>query len=226
MNCLSKLILASFAGLLASSATLAAEDALHPCQQFATRAIPAGYGSEHYGLPAEASINDVTFVAQLPDPATLSKAERYMVAGLSRRPRGPGQLPPWYEDLLSVIHPHLFSGGQLPSQLSDEYLEDFFGAGYVPENWLPHFLKSPIHGGYPRLDAREFSAGDVFVHALTEEEMLHIAQHDATLRALINNEPLQGTQMQLIEPVLYIRAYGHDKVIMNTLHMVYYPINP
>lgn len=211
-------ILVSTVALSLLNAAAQQDAATHPCQQFTVRELSQHYGTERYGLDPAASINDIIFIRPLPDLASLTHAERYMIAGLTKRPRGSGNMDSWHADLFRLLHPYLLDGNPVPERLSDDVLTYVFGQ-VTPDNWMPGFLKSPLHGDYPRLSAREFSPGDAYVRVLTVEELAHVAPYDAVLQDALSAEGA----LEPLGPVVYLRIYGHSGVIENTLSYILVP---
>lgn len=188
----------------------------HPADDYQPRELQPGFGTEELGLGPECNINELYFVRPLPEPESLTRRERYILAGADNTPWG--TMRPWYSEIQSAVSAYYENTGTMPREISASLLEANAGACEVPADWLEIF-KSPINGRFPVLDAREFSAGDLYIRALTDEEMRYIAdkvpQFDEIWFAGLMYEPQinQFKHVKLLNKPLYVRVYGEQQVI-------------
>jgi hypothetical protein len=111
--------------------------------------------------------------------------------------------------------------GELPSALTEAVIADVFGSR-EPSNPAFLFLRSPVSGRYPRLDAKEFSPGDIYMRPLNEAEIQHFCRHENLLndvagRGRVLGESGEEFAARLLGRVFYFRMYGFDGVIDNSL---------
>jgi hypothetical protein len=197
----------------------------HPANGQLTCEVDAAYGTEQYGLPAAWGTGDLTFGGPYPKPAELSAAERYMLAGTYASNGASGQsLAPWVEMVQQLCLDYSERAGQLPALVSPAMVATAKGvseSGLQPEQ-LALYL-NPFNGEFPRLDAAQFSPGDLYVRTLTEDEMRRFAQLNPVLgeRWLEGQYREPGTgrlgRVSLQGGVLYIRAYGEHGVLYEQL---------
>jgi len=125
----------------------------------------------------------------------------------------------------------------------NEALRYYLKFGYVPEQLTPEVvaagrdvtvgeldyelldeLRSPLTNDYPILNSSSFSAGNVYLRLLTDEEKTHIATYSPShYRQWFRNER-PGEAMELLAghskgesteilAVFYMRLYGWNEVI-------------
>jgi hypothetical protein len=193
----------------------------HPCLAYETNPLPDAYGTLRYGWGSEANINDLTFVKPLPSPDSLTHEERYMLAGLKNGPTTVGRLPSWRSDLFSTVNTYYAKYHVIPDRLNEDMITNLYGAR-TPANLQYEFLRSPITGEYPRLNATDFSPGDVYIRPLTDDEIQHFCKYDWMLNDLVQKhslmDPAQGPRtVSLMGSVFYVRIYGYKGVIDNSI---------
>ena len=195
----------------------------HPSAYFETNPMPENYVAGT--LDPQASYKDLIFIKPMPDPATLSHAERYIIAGLTKRPYGQGKMDPWREDLYHVVRSYYSKFKKMPSEMSDDVIKSIFRE-VTPQNWLPEFLHSPVTGRYPRLDAAEFSPGDVYMRPLNDEEIAHMCKYDSLLKEIVVDGKMGDQPVKLIGAVFYTRIYGEKGIIHAGLDYTFLPYTP
>lgn len=196
----------------------------HPVDFYEPNEVPSSYS----GLPSDFSINEITFASNFPDSASMTAEERYMIAG-ARKPGGGGRLLPWQIDIYCVVSSFYATHGYLPNELTEEMVRAVnANPSQASLEWIERF-KSPLTGQFPILNAAWHSPGDVFIAVLTEQEKRHLASYiERYERNWYGGEiqdPWTGDWVpaKLVGEVFYIRVYGYDGVIANTLQ---YHISP
>jgi len=198
----------------------------HPAVGHAANRLSSAFGKASYGLGPEYDINDLYFIKPLPDPTTLTDTEKYMLAGLTED--GPANARrPWITEIYQAVSGYYTLTGILPSEFSaDIMLELAADPDNVSQDSLDIF-KSPITDTYPRLNAREFSPGNVYIRPVTEEEKQHFASINETFQQLwydgVWEDPHQQAEFQVmtIGDVFYMRVYGESGVIHTGLHFMW-----
>jgi hypothetical protein len=91
---------------------------------------------------------------------------------------------------------------------------------------LEHF-KSPITNEFPRLDAKEFTPGQVYMRPLTEAEMRQFAEmvpeyQQAWFAGVVANPDTSEVldHVQQMSPVYYVRVYGEHGVLVETIEFL------
>jgi hypothetical protein len=185
--------------------------------------MPANYVAGT--LDPQASYKDLIFIKPMPDPATLTHAERYIIAGLTKRPYGQGKMEPWREDLYHVVRAYYGMYKKMPYEMADDVIRSIFDE-VTPQNWLPEFLHSPITGRYPRLDAAQFSPGGVYMRPLNDEEIAHMCQYDSLLKEVVVDGKMGDQPVKLMGAVFYTRIYGEKGIIHTGLDYTFFPYTP
>jgi hypothetical protein len=198
----------------------------HPADGGKAIEVHQDYGTEFYGMGAEFNINDLYFVKPLPDPATLSEIEKYMLRGLSEDNPG-GAMRAWYMVICETVSAYRQRTGTMPTEYSAEIIQALLPEGQeVGEEELAVF-RSPITGEFPKLNATEFSAGDLYIRPLTEDEKQYIANVDNTYQQMwyegLQYEPIAEAynNIMMITDVYYVRVYGYNDVIHTGLYFLY-----
>jgi len=197
----------------------------HPSDGYPTQDLHSCYGTDSYGLGPEYDVNDLYFVKPLPDPDTLSNAEKYILAGLTQD--GPGNMRrPYYTEICEAVFGYYLKTGEILPAVSAEMHAELICGG--PDKLTAEMLepmKSPITGEFPRLDATAFSPGDFYIRPLSKEEVAYIASKSDSLKALwfdgVLEDPIDGNdqQVRLIgDTILYVRVYGENEVILTKLY--------
>lgn len=205
------LVLAGLLGLL-WLATAAAENADATTDKYP---LSARYGQEGFGLPPEYSINDVVFPASYPDPASLSEGERAMIStGAS------GYDSSWAEYVYELAAMYYNNTGKLPATIDLDLLKAIYAE---PDKVTAEDLEKyrcPLTGEIPRLDAKEFSPGNLYLQPISEEEQRYIADLDYSFNLWwfehkyyvpgVANPPLASIKGT---PPVYYRVYGEHAVL-------------
>lgn len=197
----------------------------HPVDGYAPKPAPRGYGTEGYGLAPECSIGDITFTRSFPDPSTLSSEELYILSGSTNSAFG-HPLKPWRQQirrLVQALHENL---GYIPDRLTEELVRSVVcESSQVDDLWVEQF-KNPLTGEFPRLDASEFSPGDLYIRALSEQEKQHIASlidvyysiwYDS---AWFNPAEEMWENAELSGDVYYVRIYGWNGVLVEGIEFL------
>jgi hypothetical protein len=169
----------------------------HPADSYDPNNLHPSYGADWgYGLFSEWGINDITFTQPYPDPSSLTPAERYIVAGATStatdRPLSK-RLHPWWRDVCAVAM-NYYQEGRLPAQLNEQMVRATAAdPDGVSQAWVD-LHRSPLTGEFPRLDAREFSPGDVYMRILTEDEVQHFLGLLPPFERLYNQHEMLGPQ--------------------------------
>jgi hypothetical protein len=199
---------------------------LHPAVEYTANELPAQYGTANYGLSADYNYGDLTFHAPYPDPQTLTDMERYMLGGAHSDTPGHA-LKPWVDHVFQTVSSLHMATGEVPADLSLETLRELPVAGDQPfdptaDHW--NLFRSPITGEFPRLDAQDFSPGQVFIRELTEDEVAHFAsvspiyeQHwiDGVILDPETDEVID--HVTLSSEIYYMRVYGVSDVIYSNI---------
>jgi hypothetical protein len=224
-----RLIFKILAVLIASSLTAAA--ATHPYQGQTLNQV-AGYPDQ--ATPAW-NYGELTFLGpdKLPKVTELTNAERYIVAGTSTSPfSARAGLPSWQMSIWNAVARIYSETGKVPAQLTPAVLKASKFYKNTSDAELEVF-RSPITGDWPYLNSKQFSAGNVYIHPLTRDEMQHFAARSPIYhklwfeglgpnRSKLNSkggtiEEIYSAPYQLDGPVWYVRIYGQNKVLINTL---------
>lgn len=204
--------------LMIPAVALAAED--HPASGQITGDPDQAYGTAGYGFPAEYSRGDLTFGSAYPAVDALMPPERYMLAGTLGVRNGDAneKLPAWITSIEEFCIEYIASMNELPSQITADTLIAIHGAGSQSSKDQA-LLLNPITGKAPRLDAIAYSPGDLYVRALSSDEVDYYASRNLVLRDLWINgiykdlDTGRSGKVSLVSPVFYVRAYGVQGVI-------------
>jgi hypothetical protein len=208
--------------LLSTSAAIAAE---HPSEAFTAAAVRQGYDTGSYGYPVEWSIQDIVFLRH-PAATSLSAAERYMLFGTEAGETGEQVigLSPWWDTVYTLVAAYDSKHGQIPTELSLEVIRSIPGLeNTTADSKIVALARSPITGKLPKLNASEFSAGDVFIKRLTDAEIQELGNHDRTLKDLHSENKFYSTPAEeprpakLISPVYYLKIHGDEDTIETRL---------
>jgi len=205
---------------------LPASAVAHPADGGKAVELNPDYGTEYYGMGAEFDINDLYFVKPLPDPATLSEIEKYMLRGLAEDNPG-GAMRSWYTVICETVSAFHLRTGTMPVEYSAEIVMALLPEDReLPDENLDVF-RSPITNEFPKLNATEFSAGDLYVRTITEEEKTYIARIDDKYKQMwfdgVQYDPITEAynNIVLITDVYYVRVYGYNDVIHTGLYFLW-----
>ncbi len=206
-------------GLLLLTTTQAAGGEIkHPASGHEPKPMPVNYGSAGCGLGPEMNFGDITFHSPYPDPATLTDAEKYMVAGCVDSDYGGGMMP-WYMDVFMMVDAIRARSGEIPERLSHELIDMCtISRDGLDQSGSARF-RSPITGEFPRLDAAEFEAGQVYIRLLTDEEQAHFAsifkEYDQNWNQGVQEFYQTGELLpiEIAAGIYYMRVYGEHGVI-------------
>jgi hypothetical protein len=222
----SALALSILTALAVTTAALAAQDwRTMSAAEFTPKEL-RNYGAF---MKPEVSINDAEFYSaeQLPKAEELSATERFMVAGGT----GPGgERGDWMSEVTMVCRAYESVHHTIPAQLTPAVLADVFQVSETEAATYSYF-RNPITGDWLRTDAKEPSAGDLYLRRLTTEEAIKIANSpggNGNLYMIMHNQPfnIDGRQEyeHLIGDVWYCRAYGEGgRVILTWTPMMSAP---
>jgi hypothetical protein len=199
----------------------------HPADGYQANDLHPYYGTSRYGLGSEYDINDLYFIRPLPDQSLLTETEKYMLAGLA--PQGPQTLQrSWISEIFRMVDGYYGRYGVIPGVFSPEIVR---ANALEPEGILEEHLeifRNPITGEYPRLDAIDFSPGDVFIRALSEDEKAYLASIDPIFKGHwyegVGTNLATGEKQRiemLSSAVFYMRVYGYSEIIHTGLFYVY-----
>lgn len=217
--------LTSICALAVLAAATCPSAAEHPANGRLVSDLPADYGTAAYGLPASWSRGDLTFGGPYPAAAELLPPERYMLAGTQPTAEGrTDDLPAWIESVADFCLDYYAQFSSIPDQLTAEEVQALLSLQNAKPSVVENALSiNPITGTAPRVKAREFSAGDLYVRALDMDEMKYFAQRqpdldDAWFKGR-STDPVSGrvASVELLSGVLYVRAYGSHGVIYENL---------
>lgn len=223
---LQKHLVASSTGFVLACAVATAALAEHPSDAYETKPLPESYGTDHYGCSPDESFDDIQFTRPLPDPASLDHAERYMLAGLNRYQGDYGRAS-WFDDIMRYVTAYYDQHQSVPPVLTEEVLRSVCANADECTSADFDWYRSPIHGDWPRLDAREFSPGDLYVKVLSDSEIDRRCVNDKNLEALVKRgeatNPVTGESysVHLWSPVMYVRMYGRNGVILSGIHVTF-----
>ena len=214
------------AAVLLIAAPVLAEKMKHPSEGFDPKPMPINYGSAGYGLGPEMNFGDITFHSPYPDPDTLTDAEKYMVAGCVDSDYG-GGMTPWYMDVFMMVDAIRGRSGIIPDEFNHQMLQACaIRPDYFDKDSSARF-RSPITGEFPRLDAAEFEAGQVYIRLLTEEEQAHFAsifkEYDQNWNQGVQEFYQTGELLpiEIATGIYYMRVYGeHDVIFAGILYQM------
>lgn len=169
------------------------------------------------------SLGDLRFHG--PAPAVAAErpthAEQYILFGVrSSSTPGGGPMQPWSQLVYSFARNYHRKHATVPAALSEDLVRAEF-AGYTAADPAMleaqiQALRSPITGEWPRLDVREFSAGDCLIRPLSQTEIDHLAARSVYYRKLFREHQALNPASGGYEPVelhdqpFYLRVYGQS----------------
>lgn len=198
----------------------------HPCDYWEPKELPGNYGTEFYPFPSSWSYGDLTFSSPYPDPESLTDAERYIVAGAMN---GSTHVAPWHEVVFSAVLAIYSKRGYIPPQLTEEEFMSLWPNSEVEPEVLSYYT-SPITNELPRLDAVDFSPGQVYIRTMNEDDIVHFAELVPTYQQNLVDHVWQNPDTNQFEPieilgeVFYIRLYGERSVIYEEIKYRYRPL--
>ncbi len=180
-----------------------------------------------YLLGDEWNYGDIQLSCAYQPLESLTDLEWYMLWGTETSPYDEYGLGAWKEHVVFYVHRFYTEHGYIPSQLTPEVLE----MSYSPHQLDPRRIdeyRNPLTGEWPRLDARDFSPGDMFIKVLAPDEERYFAQLSPAVNAYCfthdRTDPATGERSYItptFDGVLYIRVYGWSGVIADWLFYVY-----
>jgi hypothetical protein len=205
-------------------AAAASVAAAHPSDGYEPGTPWPEYGMKNLGLPAEASLGQLTFTQPYGQPAELTGKEKYYLFGTTSSSTG-YPLGAYYMDVMEVVYRLYNINGYLPSKLSEKEVADSLGLAVSEVDQLyMDTLRSPITGDFPSLDCASFAPGQFFVQVLNESEIKHFSQYLSILKGLYYNGEWwddRNSQWQpgkLLGSVMYVRVYGERGVIYEQIY--------
>ena len=153
-----------------------------------------------------AAIGEIKFDFSFPPADTLTHQELYMLAGTKGEEAG---FRPWWEELMFAAAAYQGQTGNWPSLIDEDVVSVLRAAGWTEDSI--ERLKSPITNQFPRLDAADFLAGNVYLRPMTQAETDYIASQPGYLQQVKKKE--QEGKMRLDGPPVYVRIYGEKQVI-------------
>lgn len=172
---------------------------------------------------AECEINDLTFPAH-PSRDDLTQTERYMIRGTKTGPWNSG-LPTWWMRVARIAMAYHEKFDSIPPVLTRQEFLDVMEGSNIPDTARIQEYYNPVTNEWPRLDATEFSAGDLYMRPLTQAEKEHIALHDDHFRNLWQKNQVYDTvgyvPIELLTDIYYVRVYGESGVIHSQLYYQY-----
>jgi len=200
----------------------------HPSDGLEPLPLPPSYGTDGCDFGPEFNHGDLVFTRPYPDPDTLTNAERYIIVGCQGSTPEQNMLP-WTYYIWHCAEALDERLGHVPDQLSEELLREV-GARSTATFEL---FKSPLTGNYPRLTAATASPGDVYIRALTPEEMRFFAGKAKPYQELWydgkRTDPRTGEVLEKVKldgKVYYVRVYGWHGVILSELMFTTVPATP
>jgi hypothetical protein len=200
---------------------LAVPAGAHVTDNLAVADLPAGYSSLYAGVGPQMSQGDIFFPESFPDPTTLTKQERFWIAGLQ-----PGTAASsvgyykWNDALIGVLQGYWTQHHAVPAALTPEIIEQSSGR---PDK--DGFLKSPVTNEYPKLDCKEYSRGNLYIQHLDAAQLKRLAAYDVGVRYTYIFRKVWSTEKQdwvsgTGSEAFYIRKYGeHDIIMTGILYM-------
>jgi hypothetical protein len=193
--------------------------AAHPSDGFDANPLPHVYATNGTGFTSNWCTGDLYFPAQFPTSESMSPAEKYIVSGSEGSAYGYG-LRPWKSLIYNAVAAIYSQTGDIPEILDETALVSMSNGVLAPGDMRLDEFRSPVTGEFPRLDAKEFSAGDVYIRPLTLFEMDKYAALDPFYRELWYNDRVwnhntqQYEQESLLGQVFYMRIYGDEDLLV------------
>jgi len=194
--------------------------------------LEANYGRSN-GLSSRLSFEDIVFVdpSNRPPVENLTAEECYILAGAQNKDDETTFLLPWHLKLSSTAAIAYEFFGYIPPALTPEVIHQIPGFEDTAGAALD-YLRNPLTGEWPLLDATELSPGDAYIRPLTKEELIHLANNSIMLKKawfedkaqnpldLLEGRPYMDCftlDTKLSSDVYYVRIYGWDGVIYTNL---------
>jgi hypothetical protein len=195
-----------------------AADAGHYCEGQALRRYPPSYESG-YRHAQEMSAGDVIFPSSFPAESSLTWGERFLICSLEAPCPDLG-FHNYSHSLFAILQNYYSKHKSVPPALTEEVIREVYSSSPTEyTDKLIKFMKSPITGELPRLDAQEFAAGQLYVKRLAFPEILRISKYNHTLdqvymkRRLLDVRSGDEVPGEVTGEVFYIRMYGHSGII-------------
>jgi hypothetical protein len=192
----------------------------YPGDGFPPNELPAGYGSDSYGLGPDMNSFGLEFFSPYPAPDSLTDQEKYIIAGASGSSMG-HPLGSWQRDLFMLVSRIYFNTGEVPAVLTEDLIDSTI-SGEVEQGLIDRF-RSPLTGEFPRLDADFFSPGDVYMRLLTPQEVEYAASlwegaYDVLVRGVkVNPQTGNEVPVYILGGVWYMRVYGYNDVLYSSV---------
>lgn len=206
--------LTSIVTILAVAFACATPAQAHPQDAYQPLLPPGGAQWPSTGFPTEWSTGDLVFAGEFPAFESLTPTEQKLLYGAVD---AQGRMKVfWRNDVLLFAIRYCAMFGRLPDQITPEvYWETLPPEDYGKFDRALEVLASPITGRYPRLDARDFSPGDLYMKMLDENEMRYIADREPGSRQAWIEKRIHGRPVELLSPPIYYRIYGEHGVIFD-----------
>jgi hypothetical protein len=162
--------------------------------------------------PELAGVGEIRFDFDFPTASELSSNERYVLAGAMNANNTSG-LEPWWQAVMFVAMAYEGNTGQWPLAITDELVENISGGDDRAESRWRQELKSPITGQYPRLDASNFSAGDLYMRRMTRQEVSTLVSQGAYLLSEDYEDQVEQNGGESVGLPIYVRIYGETRVL-------------
>ncbi|MBN2082834.1 hypothetical protein JW859_11605 [bacterium] len=222
-------IIVAFLGLIASVACLTGAAFAHPCDNYEAVPLPYNYSDPDSVYPAEWNYGEITFIQYTPRNQ-MTNEEAYMIGGCldPSNPDNRLALGTWWCLVMKYADAYYDKFGSIPPELTPEICASAMGVDIteLPAGEMEQII-SPVNGRYPRLNSNSFSAGDMYIHVLSNDEMNYFASIDDRYRQIWfegqEYSPVehQTRQVWFEPPVCYVRVYGHSGVIHNAITFDY-----
>ena len=196
--------------------------AQHPYSEY-----PVADLSQYYfpaeGINPEWSKDDLVFTRPKPAWEELSRNEKYIIAGLSPECAEDGvSILPWGTEVAIAAMKLYEHHGHIPAILTPDELRLLEEFQNVDEQELDVF-RNPITGNWPLLKSSSQSPGNLYIRALTFDEMMYFAKLDSYYNMLWFHNMDFGTDGELVcaqlkSHVFYIRIYGLNEPIVENLN--------
>jgi hypothetical protein len=176
--------------------------AAEPLADIVVNPVPEWYAAGGQSMPASRNFGDIIFYSS-PDPSSLSEAERYLLFGAMSRD-GRTTIRPQWEAIRTIATSFEAKHGTLPAAIDAEMINAAYSQP-LDEAGLARF-RNPITGDFPRLDAAEFSPGNLFIKRLTADEV-----------AAVLGDPANLPPDAASGKAYYVRVYGEDDVLLSRI---------
>jgi len=161
------------------------------------------------GWNSNYNLGRIVFVDELPDWEELTSTEKKIVTGTKESIlRGPAY-GPWWREVLKYCEHTINSGEGIPQRLDPDLMP--FAALIDGHQSYSELLRSPVTGEFPLLDSEEFSAGDMYIVELDNEELEYFADNFGYRNDWFDESGNRSDN--LLGPVLFYRVYGESRVI-------------